>query len=90
MDGIWHDAGSSNHQRETQKNARNGVSIVVDWDLKEKIVGVKKLADRLITIKLVLEEDIIHIISAYAPQAESDESGYKTIWWKGFNTTNSN
>ena len=55
-------------------------------------MGVKKLGDRLITIKLVLEEAVIHIISAYAPQAESDESGYKTILVEDgwFNTTNSN
>ena len=50
-----------------KNNTRNGVDIVVDKDLKEKIVRVKRLSDRIITIKVVLEEDIIHIISAYAP-----------------------
>ena len=51
-------------------NTKNGVAIVVDEDLKEKIVGVKRLGDTIIKIKLALEEDIIHIISAYAPLAE--------------------
>lgn len=50
------------HERIIQKNK---MGIVIDKDLKEKIVGVKRLSDRIITIKLVLEEDIIHIISAY-------------------------
>ena len=57
-----------------KNNTRHGVSIAVDKDLKEKIVGVKRLGDRIIIIKLVLAEDIIHIISAYAPQVGLDES----------------
>eukprot|EP00268_Persea_americana_P000695 TRINITY_DN10213_c1_g1_i4.p1 TRINITY_DN10213_c1_g1~~TRINITY_DN10213_c1_g1_i4.p1 ORF type:complete len:121 (-),score=6.38 TRINITY_DN10213_c1_g1_i4:64-426(-) len=57
-----------------KNNTRNGVGIVVDKVLKEKIVGVKRLGDKVIAIILVLEEDIIHIISAYAPQAGLDES----------------
>ena len=52
-----------------KNNTRNGVGIVVGKDFKEKIVGVKRLSNRIITIKLVLEEDTIHIISACAPQA---------------------
>ena len=36
------------------------IDIAVDKDLKEKIVRVKVLGGRLIAIKLVLEEDIIH------------------------------
>lgn len=39
--------------------------MVVDNHLQEKIVGVKRLGDRILTIKLVLQEDIIHIISVY-------------------------
>ncbi|KAL4191755.1 hypothetical protein AMTRI_Chr07g31410 [Amborella trichopoda] len=35
-------------------NNRNG--IIVDKDLKDKVVNVKKIGDRLLLIKLVLEE----------------------------------
>lgn len=35
------------------KFVRNGVDIVVDKDLKEKIVGAKRSGDRLKVIKLV-------------------------------------
>ena len=48
------------------------MGIVVDKDLKEKIVRVKRLGDRIITIKLVLEEDIIRVFSAYASRARLD------------------
>lgn len=44
----------------------NGVGITVDNDLKGKLVGVKRLGDRPIANKLMLEEGIIHIINAYA------------------------
>ena len=50
-----------------KNNTRNGVEIIVDEDLKEKIAGIKMLGDRIIVIEVVLEEDMIHIITAYAP-----------------------
>ena len=50
------------------------MGIVVDKDLKDKIVGVKRLSDRIFAIKLVLKDDIIYIISAHAPQIGLDES----------------
>ena len=57
-----------------KNNTRKGVGIVLDKDLKERIVGVKRLGDRITTIKQVLEEEIIYMTSAYAPQAGFDES----------------
>ena len=36
-------------------------------------MGLKRLDDRIIVIKLLLEEDIIHIINAYAPQVGLDK-----------------
>ena len=43
-------------------------------------MGLKRLGDRRISINLVLEEDIIHIINAYAPQAGLDESVKRQFW----------
>ncbi|KAL4197283.1 hypothetical protein AMTRI_Chr04g250330 [Amborella trichopoda] len=34
-------------------NNRNGVRIIVDKDLKDKVVNVKRIGDRLLLIKLV-------------------------------------
>lgn len=48
-------------------NNKNGVGIIVDKDLKEEVVDVKRIGDRIISIKLVLEKEIINIISVYAP-----------------------
>ena len=63
------------------------MGIVVDKDSKEKIVGVKRLGDRVIAIILVLQEDIIHIISAYALQAGLDERSRAILGGDGWFTT---
>ena len=63
-----------------KNNTRNEVGIVVDKDLKEKIVGLKRLGDKIITIKLVLEEDIMNTISACAPHARLDENVKRQFW----------
>lgn len=61
------------HER---NNARNGIGIVVDKDLKERIFGLKRLDDRLIAIKLVLRKiyNILHFVSAYEPHARLAEN----------------
>ena len=63
-----------------EANNKNGVGIIVDKDLKEKVVDVKRIGDRIIAIKLVLEKEIINIISAYAPQIGLDETTKKQFW----------
>ncbi|KAL4179673.1 hypothetical protein AMTRI_Chr13g88450 [Amborella trichopoda] len=49
-------------------NNKNGVGIIVDKDLKDKVINVKRIGGRLLFIKLSLKEEIINVISAYAPQ----------------------
>ena len=63
-----------------EANNKNRVRIIVDKDLKEKVVDVKRIGDRIIAIKLVLEKEIINIISAYAPQIGLDETTKKQFW----------
>ncbi|XP_067125643.1 uncharacterized protein [Centruroides vittatus] len=51
---------------------RNGVGIVVDNDLKNNVVIVNRVNDRLILVKLSIGELVVNIISAYAPQVGVD------------------
>ncbi|XP_075092231.1 uncharacterized protein LOC142172499 [Nicotiana tabacum] len=51
----------------------NGVSILLDNDLRELVVEVRRVNDRMMIIKLVVGGFTWHIISAYAPQAGLDE-----------------
>ncbi|XP_059281266.1 uncharacterized protein LOC132034960 [Lycium ferocissimum] len=59
---------------------RNGVGILVDNDLRDQVVGVKRVSDRLMKIKLVVGGFILHIISAYAPQAGLGEEEKRRFW----------
>ena len=61
-------------------NRRNGVGIVVDHYMKDKVVDVKRWGDRLMSIKIVLDKTILNIISAYAPQGALDENVKKLFW----------
>ena len=47
--------------------------------MKENIAGVRRLGDRLIAIKLLLDEDMIYIISTCTLQERSDGSVKDTI-----------
>lgn len=70
MDGykLWY-SGSMKH--------RNGVGILVYEDLREQVVEVKKVSDRLISIKLVMGGPTVNVINAYAPQVSLDEGDKK-------------
>ena len=47
---------------------RNGIGIVVREELTESVLEVKRVSDRLMTMKLEVKGPLINIISAYAPQ----------------------
>ncbi|XP_019254682.1 PREDICTED: uncharacterized protein LOC109233302, partial [Nicotiana attenuata] len=52
---------------------KNGVGILMDRDLGESVVEVRRVNDRLIFIKLVIGECTLNVVSTYAPQASLDE-----------------
>ena len=51
---------------------RNGVGILVDEELRGQVVEVKRINDRLMTIKLVIRGFTLNVCSAYAPQVGSE------------------
>ncbi|XP_019228639.1 PREDICTED: uncharacterized protein LOC109209768 [Nicotiana attenuata] len=56
----------------TQKG-KNGVGILVDRELRESVVEVRRANDRLMIIKLVVGQCTLNVASAYAPHAGLDE-----------------
>ncbi|XP_043717506.1 uncharacterized protein LOC122665422 [Telopea speciosissima] len=62
------------------ESRRGGVGIVVDKDLKNEVVDVKRFGERILSIKLVLDNEVINIVSVYAPQAGLDESVKIQFW----------
>nr|XP_016469019.1 PREDICTED: craniofacial development protein 2-like [Nicotiana tabacum] len=53
--------------------SKNGVGILVDRELKEFVVEVRQVNDRLMTIKLVVGECTLNVVSTYVPQMGLDE-----------------
>ena len=53
--------------------SRNRVGIIVDKEQKKDIVDVKRIEDRIITLKFVVEQETFNVISAYAPQVGLEE-----------------
>ncbi|XP_066958896.1 craniofacial development protein 2-like [Macrobrachium rosenbergii] len=63
------------------ENSRSGVGIIVNSELKEKVVEVKRSCSRIMKVKLMLSEEVLNVISAYAPQAGCDEEE-KSMFWR--------
>jgi hypothetical protein len=53
---------------------KNGVGIVLDKSFKDGVVGIKRQGDMIILVKLLVEDLIFNVISAYAPQIGLNES----------------
>ncbi|KAJ0970135.1 hypothetical protein J5N97_023012 [Dioscorea zingiberensis] len=59
---------------------RNGVGIIVEPKMKDKVVEVKRIGDRIIHLKLVLGKETINIVSVYAPQVGLGEEDKVKFW----------
>ncbi|KAG5616181.1 hypothetical protein H5410_016005, partial [Solanum commersonii] len=59
---------------------RNGVGILVDGDLREQVVEVRRINYRLMMVKLVIGGCTLSVISAYAPQVGLDEEAKKLFY----------
>ncbi|XP_070020800.1 uncharacterized protein [Nicotiana sylvestris] len=53
---------------------------MVDSHLRESVVEVRRVNDRLMTIKLVVGECTLNLVSAYTPQAGLDEEIKRSFW----------
>jgi exonuclease III len=51
---------------------KNGVGIVIDKSLNE-VVDTKRQGDMIILVKLLIEDFILNVIGAYAPEIGLDE-----------------
>ncbi|XP_045452741.1 craniofacial development protein 2-like [Melitaea cinxia] len=59
---------------------RNGVGIVLDRELKNKVMDVKRVNDRVIAVKLLIEDSVLNVVSVYAPQTGCDDSMKERFW----------
>ena len=59
---------------------RNGVGIILDSELKKGVMNVEWISDRIIKIKCEVEDEIINVLSVYAPQVGCKEEEKKMFW----------
>jgi exonuclease III len=55
-------------------STKNGVGIMLDKSLKDGVVDIKRQEDEIILVKLLINDLVFNIISAYAPQIGLNES----------------
>nr|XP_043625404.1 craniofacial development protein 2-like [Erigeron canadensis] len=65
-------------------SGRNGVGIIMTERLKDYVVHVERHGDRLMLVRLVIQEETINVISAYAPQSGRG-AVEKTTFWDSLN-----
>ena len=46
-----------------------GVGVMVKEELCEKVVDVRRVSDRVMTLLVVFEVDVLRLINGYAPQS---------------------
>ena len=57
-----------------------GVCAIIDKQLLEDVVKVRRKGDRILLVKLILCGEIFNVISVYAPQVGPDESSKHRFW----------
>ncbi|XP_037792856.1 craniofacial development protein 2-like [Penaeus monodon] len=61
-------------------NRRNGVGILLDPEMKKNELEVNRKSDRLMRVRIQVENRIINIVSAYAPQTGCEEEEKEEFW----------
>ena len=59
---------------------KNEIGIVVREELAESVLEVKRVSDRLMTMKLEVKGFILNIVSAYAPQVNNSMEEKNDFW----------
>jgi len=59
---------------------RNGVGILVDKGLVDRVIEVKCKSDYIMSIKLVVRVKVLNVISGYAPQAGLADHIRRVFW----------
>ena len=61
------------------KQGRNGVGIVISKDLKENLISVSKRSDRVMSIKLGVEETVVNIIMRLCSPSRLYRGGKRNV-----------
>lgn len=59
---------------------RNGVEIMVEKTLVDKVLEVNRKSDRIMSIKVVMGSEVFNVVSEYAPQFGLEEETKRRFW----------
>ncbi|KAL0838447.1 hypothetical protein ABMA28_016579 [Loxostege sticticalis] len=62
------------------KGGRNGVAIIISHDHLDNIVEVKRFSDRVMSVKVIIQGEVVNIVSAYAPQVGCPRTEKDNFW----------
>ena len=62
------------------EKARNGVGIMVSSEYKDNVVEVFRCRDRIIMIKIIVREEVVNVLYAYAPHTGLEQSEKRCFW----------
>ena len=57
-----------------------GVGVLVASELEDRIIRVERISDRVITVDLVIGEQIVKVVSCYAPQVGRSQIEKEEFW----------
>ncbi|MDJ0933710.1 MAG: endonuclease/exonuclease/phosphatase family protein [Breoghania sp.] len=59
---------------------RNGVGVILKEEFSERVLEVRRVSDRVVSVKLEIEGVIINVVSAYAPQVGCGREEKESFW----------
>lgn len=62
------------------KGGQNGVAIAISEDHLDNIVEVKRFGDRAMSIKVLIQGEVVNIVAAYAPQVGCSKDEKAQFW----------
>ncbi|XP_042883429.1 craniofacial development protein 2-like [Penaeus japonicus] len=65
-----------------ENGARNGVGVVVRGMHTNGVLEVRRITDRMMSLKLEIDGVLLNVVSAYAPQMGSDREEKEEFWEK--------
>ena len=59
---------------------RNVVGVILDKELKENVIGVKRVSDRVMSLRSLNVKEVCKIVPAYVPQIGYGEEEKEAFW----------
>ncbi|XP_060810006.1 craniofacial development protein 2-like [Amyelois transitella] len=64
-----------------RENTKNGIGIILDQYLSNNVVGINRISDRIMSVKLALnKQPCLNVISVYAPQVNCQDAEKQEFW----------